>query len=78
MRKICLLLSLCLLATRPVAADPAIALPAGKPAGVRPAQTDYLLPAYGGVLFFGLILAATIGFSGSAVAPSPASTATTS
>jgi hypothetical protein len=75
MRKIFLLLSLCMLTAQPLAADPAAPLPAGKPAGVRPAQADYLLPAYGGVIFFGVILAATIGFSGSSVAVSTVSTA---
>ena len=72
MRKITLLLCFLALSAQPLAADPV--LPAGKPAGVRPAQAGNLVPIYGGVLFFGLILAATIGVAGSSVAPSTATT----
>jgi hypothetical protein len=62
-----LLGTLALLIAQPLAAAP---LAPGKPAGVRPAQADNLLPVYGGVLLFGALLAVTIGVNGSSVAPS--------
>jgi hypothetical protein len=77
-----LLCALAVLAAQPLAAaqyGPSAAktgpLAPGKPAGVKPAQADDLIPIYGGVLLFGAILAATIGVSGSSV---PSNTATIS
>ena len=69
-----LLGTLALLIAQPLAAAP---LAPGKPAGVRPAQADNLLPVYGGVLLFGALLAVTIGVSGSSVPPNTATTGTT-
>ena len=48
----------------------------GKPAGVRPAQADDLVPIYGGVVLFGALLAVTIGVNGSSVPPNTATTGT--
>jgi len=75
--------ALAVLAAQPLAAAqyrPSVAktapLAPGKPAGVKPAQADQVVPIYGGVLLFGAILAATIGVSGSSVAPNTAPTST--
>ncbi len=51
-------------------------LPAGKPSGVKPAQTGDLVPIYSGVLLFGALLAITIGVNGSSVPPNTATTGT--
>jgi hypothetical protein len=51
MRKICLLLSAFVFAAQPLAAASVSPLLPGKPAGVRPAQVETLVPIYGGVLF---------------------------
>jgi hypothetical protein len=48
----------------------------GKPAGVKPAQADDLVPVYGSVLLFGALLAVTIGVNGSSVPPNTATTGT--
>jgi hypothetical protein len=81
MRNILLqLLAYSVLSTQPLVADPSQPLTPGKPAGVRPAQQQNMVPIYGGVLFFGAILAVTIGVAGSSVATTAtaAATATTS
>jgi hypothetical protein len=78
-----LLIALAVLAAQPLAAAQyrlsaakTGPLAPGKPAGVKPAQVDDVVPIYGGVLLFGAILAATIGVSGSSVAPNTAPTST--
>jgi hypothetical protein len=60
----------------PSAAKAGVLAP-GKPAGVKPAQADDVVPIYGSVLLFGAILAATIGVNGSSVSPNTATTGTT-
>jgi hypothetical protein len=68
-------LSFCLGAlvlSQPVIADPQLA--PGRPAGVHNAQASNLLPVYGGLALFAVILYATIITAGSAVPASPTST----
>ena len=48
----------------------------GKPAGVKPAQFDDMVPIYGSVVLFGALLAVTIGVSGSSVPPNTATAGT--
>ena len=55
---------------------PPASLSAGKPSGVRPAQSGDLIPIYGSVLLFGALLAATIGVSGSSAPPNSATSRT--
>jgi len=75
MRKIIILLgTLALLVAQPLAAAEPAPLTPGKPAGVKSAQADNLLPIYGGVLLFGALLAVTIGISGSSVSGTAAIT----
>jgi hypothetical protein len=58
--------ALALLVAQPLAAAETLPpLQPGKPAGVKAAQVHDLLPIYGGVIFFGALLAVTIGVSGS-------------
>ncbi len=81
MRQTMILLSaLAMLAAQPLDAAPlvqgAAPLAPGKPAGVKPAQSDYLVPAYGAVILFGALLAITIGVSGSSVPPNTATSGT--
>ena len=60
--------ALALLVAQPLAAaETSPPLQPGKPAGVKFAQAHDLLPIYGGVIFFGALLAVTIGVSGSSV-----------
>ena len=68
--------ALALLVAQPLAAAEPQPLQPGKPAGVKVAQTHDLLPIYGGVIFFGALLAVTIGVSGSSVPPNTATVGT--
>ena len=71
--------ALALLVAQPLAAaETSPPLQPGKPAGVKSAQAHDLLPIYGGVIFFGALLAVTIGVSGSSVSSQSASQNATS
>jgi hypothetical protein len=59
---------------QPLAAAEPTRLAPGKPAGIKPAQASNMPAIYGGVVFFGALLAITIGVSGSSVAPSTSTT----
>lgn len=72
-----LLGALALLVAQPLDAAETAPLTPGKPAGVRPAQADSLLPVFGGVVLFGALLAVTIGVSGSSISSAQAQTAVT-
>jgi hypothetical protein len=71
-RTIILLGTIGLFVAQPLAAAEPGPLAPGKPAGVKPAQRDNLLPIYGGVAFVGALLAITIGVSGSSISSSAA------
>jgi hypothetical protein len=79
MRQFIILLgALALLVVQPLAAAEPGPLTPGKPAGVKPAQANNLLPVYGGVVLFGALLAVTIGVSGSSISTGAALQSTTS
>jgi hypothetical protein len=67
MRQTVLLSAMALLVAQPLTAAEPGPLTPGKPAGVKPAQVNNLLPIYGGVALLGTLLAATIFVNGSSV-----------
>jgi len=69
---IILLGALALLVAQPLAAAEPGPLTPGKPAGVKPAQVDNLVPIYGGVVAFAALLAVTIGVNGSSISSAAA------
>lgn len=69
---------LALLSTQSLNAAETGPLSAGKPAGVKPAQAQNMVPIYGGVLLFGALLAVTIGVNGSSISQTAALQAVTS
>ena len=76
--KFILLSALAMLLAQPLDAAEPVPLSPGKPAGVKPAQANDMVPIYGGVLLFGALLAVTIGVSGSSISTSAALQSATS